>query len=155
MNFSEALNLNADDIKRPPMLPVGNYQWTVKKQPNFGSAGADWETCEFICNPVSALSGVDPDLLEQFNASGGDMTKIDVRKSFMFPKDADRKRDFDQAMFQLKEFLSIDLGIPSASLKEMLANAQNRQFIGALSHRPDKDNPDLKYHEIRKTAPLG
>jgi hypothetical protein len=152
MNFADALNTHADDVKRPPMLPKGNYVWTIKKQPIFGNAGPEWETCEFQCSPVRALQDIDADLLEQFTAHGP-IDQVQVRKSFMFPKDEDKKRDWEQALATLTEFLVIDLGVTKASLKEMLANSQNRQFIGALDHRKDTKSENV-FHEIRKTAPV-
>lgn len=154
MRFSDALTRRADEIKRPANLPLGHYVFSVKKIDQGSVADGKWDTIDFTCTVISAQDDVDPDDLESFGKVAGDIQ----RKKFMFNTDQAEARSFEQTMVNLRTFLeNCNIGFEASSemtLGEGLSNVIGAQFIGELQHRPDKQNAEIVYTEIGRTAPL-
>ena len=68
-NLKDILNKTAEDIEEPVALPPGDYEAIIAGPPSFREYKRDGETdptqiATFTLSLVSALDGVDPDLLE-------------------------------------------------------------------------------------------
>ena len=155
MNFSQALATKLEDIKRPPVMPVGNYTWMVTKHPELDAFesqknGITYDRVTFMLSCVAPSDDVDPDDLAEYGNVQGQVQ----RKVFMFANGDDNKANYDRTMFDLRRFLG-HLGVDeSLALGEGLAASVNQQCLGELRHRPDPTNPEIIYAEIGRTAEL-
>lgn len=154
MKFSEALDRKMEEVKRPPVPPVGHYVWQVAKHPDheeFDSKdGKHFERLTFSLRAVQAGEDVDPDDLAEF----GNVAGFPNRKTFLFSNDEEDQAAFDRSMFQLRRFLECCGVDESVSIQEGLAAAVGGQFLGQLNHRPDPNDPEVIYAEVGNTAPL-
>lgn len=153
MDFMSILNKNVGDIKRPPNMPIGTYRAMVLKyelSTRESEKGA-WDIVDFIMQVIAPTEDVDTDDLQEY----GDVSKKQLRNSFMFDKNDPAR--FAQAEFGLKRFLADHLQIDGADtmpLKEALANSVNQQCLVAVKWRQDPKDPEAKYDEISRTAPV-
>lgn len=154
MNFMKALDVKIEAIERPPLPPVGHYVWEVSKPAVFGDmADGKFDTLDFPCKAVEATADVDSDELKKF----GGLKMVAQRVRFMF-NNGDTEEDQANAarsQFNLKTFLTNHLGIAGdgITLKEAIDMAQGRQFVAPIQYRPDKNNPEVVYAELGRTAP--
>lgn len=153
MNFMDALDKTLDEVKRPPALPVGTYDWIIKRYEVVDKD--EYEILEFSCSCTGVHEDVDPDDLAAFGSALGTPQRL----SFIFNKgaDAESQKRFAQTEFKLKRFLQdhVQCSSNGQTFKETLANAVNQKFGGYVRHRPDRDDPEIQYAEISKTFPLG
>jgi hypothetical protein len=152
LNFVEALEKTAADIKRPPLLPIGTYEWTIKKYEFDKSNDSKWEICAFHVTCTGVGDDVDPDALADFGSATGNYQRL----TFLF--DTEDRARFDQTLYKLKKFLQDHVKCwddnGSGSLKEGIANAVGHKFSGVIRWRADKVDPEVQYSEISKTAPI-
>lgn len=148
LNFADVASKAMDEIERPPLPPVGTYRWRVTKLPEQDTVGQDdaWDVVNFQVQAVEALDNVD------MSDYKGEVTGITQRLSFMFDKNDEAK--FEQTLFRLKTFLEKHLGLNEPTLAENLNASVGGEFLGDIVWRQDKNDPDLFYADIRKTAPL-
>lgn len=153
MNFQEALTQTIGDIERPPNIPLGTYTMTVAKQPSFDSiAQGDYEVCDFMLKIVAATDDVDADDIEAYP---GEFVGSQIRHRFMF--DTNDEVKFQRSLFNLKRFLEDHLQVEGAAkkdLKQTLAESVNHHCLATVQWRPDKNDPEVLYSEIRATAPV-
>jgi hypothetical protein len=150
--FSDALTTKVEDFERPPNLPAGHYTFQVLKHPDISvfesRDGVQFDRVTYTCAPVAAGEDVDPDDLAKF----GDFTKVQVRKQFLIPDGEQDAAGHDSSMYRHRQFLE-HMGISEdVALGEALAESVGAQFLGELTHRPDKQNPEIVYQEIGRTA---
>jgi len=152
MNFLDTLKTRANEIERPPLIPIGTYTAMVKKVPESGSVSdGKWDTLDFQLQLVSAGEDVDQDDLAKFGGLGGHAT---VRHRFMF--NTEDKAAFDRTLFQLKRFLLDHLkvsGSDDSTLAELINNSVNTSCLVAIKWRADKNDAETQYAEIQRTAP--
>lgn len=153
MNFTDALDRKLEEVKRPPNLPMGHYIWTVSKAPEQESfesrnTGDTFDRITFQVTCVSASDDVDPDELAEYGNVAGAVN----RKSFLFTQNPEEKAAFERSMFQLKRFLGHCGVDEDLSVGEALQAAVGTQFLGEITHRPDPNDPEVIYAEIRATA---
>ena len=152
-NFDEIANQVMDTVERPPLAPLGDYVFQVTKLPEpvreITSDKGSWDALEFNLRGVRPTEDVDAELFAAF----GDAKSIFVRKSFLFTKDEADKAGYGNTLANLKDFLSIHLGIDSSlSIKEAINASVNKQCIGTLKYRTLPDGTQI--HDIGRTAPL-
>ena len=153
MNFNEVLKKKAADIERPPILPPGTYLMQVAKAPALDSKSSDkgnWDTLDFTLLPVAAMEDVDPELLAAY---GPFTPAASQRVTFMFDKD--NQTNFDRTLFNLKRFLLDHLQIPGgeeSALKELLDQCVGLQCQAFIRWDPDKNDPEIQYPRIVRTA---
>lgn len=151
MRFTDSLDRNLEEIKRPPNLPVGHYIWQVSKHPEVidrDGANGSFQIVKFPLTCVAPDEDVDPDDLEEYGNVEGAM----VSRDFLFSNSPDDKAKFEQSMFNLKRFLG-HLGLDEGmSLTEALAASVGRQCKGKVKHRPDPSDPEVVYQEIERTS---
>lgn len=161
MDFSKIASMTAEQIERPPNMPIGTYVWQVTKVPVEGSVSEGaWQTVDFpvkCIGPALNQNGdtdIDPDDLAKYQ-SKGKLEGLPNSIRFMFDTNDDVR--FQKTLFALKQFMVNTLkcweedGTP---LKQGMNNAVNVRFLGTIRRRPDKQNPEVQYDEIGKWAPV-
>ena len=156
MDFTSSLDRKMEEVERPPVRPVGHYICSVKQHPDIDDIvskkdGREFTKVEFIMEIVSAGEDVDPDELAEYgNPKGGQL-----RKAFIFSKDADDAAGQARSEYNLKRFLNEHLGLDEdLTFREAFAAATGTQCLVELKHRPDPENPEVLYEEAGKTAPV-
>lgn len=155
MDFTSALDRSVEEIKRPPVPPVGHYVWSITAHPekeDFESkkTGDTFDRLTFVVSAVEARDDVDPDELEAY----GNVAGYKTRKTFLFNTTEGKDTDFERSLFNLKRFLEhcgLDL---KGNLSEALADSVGAQFVGELTHRPDPEDPEVVFAELGRTAEL-
>lgn len=151
MRFTESLDRNLEEIKRPPNLPIGHYIWQVQKHPEIverEGANGSFQIVKFPLVCVSPDEDVDPDELEEY----GNVEGAIITRDFLFSNAPEDKAKFEQSMFQLRRFLG-HLGLSEGmNLSEALAASVGRQLKGKVRHRPDPNDPEIVYQDIERTA---
>lgn len=155
VDFTQALNVKVDEIERPPLPPVGHYIFKVSKPAQFGDVGnGRFDTVDFMLQGVEAQDDVDTEAL----AEVGGPASINLRHRFMFNKgdDDESKANANRTLFNLRTFLEKHLGldIEGVTLKEAIDQAVGMQCMANVQYRPDRDNPEVVYAEIGRTAPV-
>lgn len=152
--FSESLDRRLEEVERPVNPPIGYYTWQVTKHPDVdtfeSAAGEPFTRVTWQCKAVEAQEDVDPDELAEF----GNVAGFACRKVFLFNEAEGKERDFDNSEFQMKQFMLAIGASEEMSRSEAMAACVNGMFIGELTHRADKNDPDVIYAEIKKTAAL-
>lgn len=152
VNFASVLDNKVEDIQRPPNMPIGTYTWTVSKVPEQNTfADGKWEAVDFAMKCVGPTDDVDADDLAEY----GDCTRRQLRKRIMF--NTEDEGAFKQSLYQLRTFCEKHLQVEGASkmsIKEMLNESVHHQCLGTVRWNPDKNNPDIIYDELGRTAPL-
>ncbi len=152
MNFAEIANKKMDEIERPPLAPVGMYRFQVTKVPTVEdiSNGA-YTQVSFPVKAVEAYESVDEDDLKKF----GGFKNVISSVRFLFDNNDATKAA--QTQFRLKNFIEMHLAVEGAekmTLLEAMNASVNAQCDGELGWRPDKNDPEVKYAEIKKTSPI-
>lgn len=151
MNFLEALDTRLEDIKRPPMLPVGHYRAQVKKIPEIIDEHERYQYVEFYFQIIGAEEDVDPTELQEFgNVSG----EIRTRR-FLFDKE--EERSFRRTEYQLRKFLTDHLNIDGAEsmpMRQALDAAPGHSCLVQIGRRADKQDKKIIYEDVKGTAPL-
>ena len=142
VNFAEALDTKTGDIERPPLLPVGHYEFLNPKVPEISTVGADdeWDLVEFNLQIVRPLE---------------DLKNATARHAFLFDKNDEQ--NFNKTLYSLKRFCLEHLQVEakdSTPLKELLNNTVNKGGICQIFHKPDKEDKELFHANIKRTGPL-
>lgn len=150
LSFADIAKKKLNEIERPPLAPIGNYVFRVKELPKISTSSDNkWDNVEYQLVGIEALDDVDQDELKAF----GGAHKVAIRVRFMFNKE--EASDFQRTEFRMKEFLISHLKCADDSdpLYEAMNKAVGATCIGTVTHRQDKENKEIFYAEIRKTAP--
>ena len=156
MDFSKALDIKTDKIERPPLPPVGHYIFEINKPAQLSTVGKndEYDLVTFPCKAVDVFGDdVDPDELKKF----GGVKMVVSQHKFMFNKADDEESAASNArtLYNLKRFLTEHLGIEEGnSLRETIDAAHGQQFVANIQYRPDRDNPEIVYAELGRTAPV-
>ena len=152
VNFAAIANKKVADIERPPNLPIGTYLAVVTKIPVQGEvSGGKWETLDFMLKIIRPMEDVDPDDVKKY----GDVTKRTMQNRFMFStEDVDR---FLASEYRVKKFCFKHLMVEETSTMswtEMLHESVNHQCLVSVKWEPDKNDAEIIYDRIGKTAPV-
>lgn len=150
MNFNDVLNTNLDEIERPPLLPVGTYEWVISKIPTLDtSKDGNWDIVNFPLKCIRATDDVDTDALQAFGKVEGTFQN----HNFLFDKNDSHA--FEQAKFKLKRFLEEHVGVEKGlPMKQALNASVNKRILGTIVWKQDKNDSDLYHANISKTAPI-
>lgn len=151
MKFTDILDKRIDEFERPELPPIGHYVWQITKHPEvdaFEANGTKYTRVTFQCKALAAHEDVDEDDLAAF----GNIVGFPSRKTFLMSESEDDERNAEQTLFQLRQFLENSGVEGGISLGEAFAACVNGQFLGEFAHRPDKNNPEILYGEIKRTT---
>lgn len=154
MRFKDSLDRKAEEIQRPPNLPIGHYVFAVQKHPEIDDfTNADGQTSDrvnFTCVLVQPTDDVDTDELAEFGKVEGTL----LRKTIWIADGDQDPAGHEKGMFQLKQFFKT-LGLDeSMTIGESLAACVNTQFIGEVIRKQDKEDPEIQYDNLGRTAPV-
>lgn len=150
-NFADIAKKRIEEIERPPLLPIGTYTFQVTELPKVDTiADGKWDIVDFQLLPIEPSSDVDPDELTAY----GELRNGRTRFRFMF--NTEDATAFATTEFRLRQFLEQHLKVATSDMDigQALNASVGARVLGVVQHRPDKENPEIKYAEIRKTAPL-
>ena len=148
-DFASIANKKVTEIERPPLPPVGTYRWSITKLPAVTTTGdGKWDILTVQVRALEALDDV-----EQSDYSG-DITNITNQVKFMFNKEDEA--EFDKSLFRARTFFEKHVKCASEddTVGQMLNNSVNQQFLGTIAWQQDKNDPDLFYANIARTAPI-
>jgi hypothetical protein len=151
MNFLEALDTKLEDIKRPPMLPVGHYRAQVKKIPEILDEHELYQYVDFSFQLIGAEEDVDPTELQEYGNVSGEIRS----RRFIFNKTEERA--FERAKYQLRRFLTDHLkidGAESMPLRQALDAAPGHSCLIQIGRRADKQDKEVIYEDVKGTAPI-
>lgn len=154
MNFLDTLDVTAEQIEKPPLMPQGPYIWVVHKAPDINDDKDDWTIVEYQARCVGASEALDPDLVNEFVSRAGELKNQFNRVSFLFSKtDAGQaaKTDYQHRLWLEN---TLKCWLPGETKKQAMAKAVNCKFIGEVKWVPDKNTPDLYHTNIGRTAPV-
>jgi hypothetical protein len=143
--FTSLLEKKVADVERPVPLPPGSYDALVKSF-DFGEARNEKKTpyVKFTYNILSPREDVDADAFEECGGMAR-LSRAAINDSFYITEDA---------LFRLREFLEIKLGledeVAEMSLKEAISEAINRSVVVQLIHAPSKNPEDPPYVNVGK-----
>ena len=154
INFNEVLNMKAGEIEKPPLIPAGTYIAKVHKIPEIGEVGGQdnkYKTIDFMFKLLSPMEDVDQEQLEQF----GGLNNTFARRRFMFSEDDEAavKREVYNVKRLLLDHLKVS-GTDDDKLSQLLNNSINAECLVFMAWRPDKNDKEVIYSEIKKTAPI-
>jgi hypothetical protein len=153
MNFNDVLNKKSGEIERPPIIPVGTYRAVITKIPSIETTGdGKWDICDFQLKLLEAQEDVDQDDLKAYGGLGA--TSV-IRHNFMFSKEDEA--NFNRNLYNMKRFLLEHLqveGNENTSLKELLDASVNHQCLAFIKWRADKNDPEIQFAQVGKTAPI-
>lgn len=126
VDFNSILDTQAEDIKSRPPLPVGSYNFVIKKLDHVTSSQKKTPGIEFTVAPVEARDDVDQELLQEAGGLDRELTH-----TFWITPDA---------ASMVRDFLRDHVGIESSgkSLRQMLAESIGQTFGGIVTHGTSK-----------------
>lgn len=156
MDFTKALDVKTDKIERPPLPPIGHYLFKVHKQPILDTVGKNDEY-DLVTFPMQAQDIADEDVDQGELKKFGGLKMVVISHKFMFNKADDEESAASNArtLYNLKRFLCEHLGVEEGKpLRETIDAAVGMTCIANIQYRPDKNNPEVVYAEIGRTAPV-
>lgn len=152
-SFAEMLDRQAEEIQRPPVLPVGIYQVTINKQPEIDEINSkDGNVFDKITFPmqVQSAASVDEDELESF----GKVQGVPLRLDFIRTRDDDDPRQADTD-FKLKSFFgNCGLDTDGATMGQLMGSVIGQSVLVQVNHQMDRDDPEIVYTRVgRSFAP--
>jgi hypothetical protein len=155
-DFNQALNRQMSAVEPPKMIPPGTYTAMVTKIPDMEtSPDGRWDFLTFNLRLTASMEDVDPESLADY---GGIGSHSNTRRRFLFDKGTTQEAQvaFDRTLFDVKRFLvdHLKCATEETSLKEGLNNAVNQPCIVTMKWRADKNDPQIMYSEVSKTAPI-
>jgi len=154
IDFNAAMDDTVANSERPPNPPIGHYIFKVNKAKQREVADGAGQIVEFLCQGVSVFADaddVDPEELAEY----GEPKSIMVTHSFYF--NMEDQAGFNRTKYNLRRFLEEHLLIEDVvdmTNREAIAAAKNHQFVAQLGLRPDKNDPEITYPDIKRTAPV-
>jgi hypothetical protein len=133
----ELLNTPGDQIKPPPLLPVGTYLVGIVGQPELiTSTQKQTPGCAIKYKFWQARDDVDADDLQAILAeSGQTLNDVEMTDTFYFT---------EKSLFMFKQFYVNALDIPeSYSPKQAMAEMPGKQLLIHIRHRPRNDGSGL------------
>lgn len=148
-NFADVANKKVSEIERPPLPPVGTYRWQITKLPISTTSGdGKWDILTVLCRAHEAMDDVD------MTDYSGEVTNITNQLKFMFNKEDEA--EFEKSLFRVRTFFEkhVKCAEEDDSIAQALNKSVNQQFLGSIAWQQDKNDPEIFYANIARTAPL-
>lgn len=149
LNFADVASKPVADIERPPLPPVGTYRWQITKLPAATTSGdGKWDILTVQVRALEAMDDVD------INDYSGEVTNITNQVKFMFNKEDEA--EFEKQLFRMRQFFEkhVKCADEGATIAQMLNASVNQQFLGSIAWSQDRNDAELFYANIARTAPL-
>lgn len=141
--FEDILNRPADDIKPPPVLPVGTYHTVLVGLPERGkSSKKQTDYFKFVHKIVAALDDVDTEALAELE---GGISGKEVDNTFYIT---------EKSAFMLAQFIQ-NCGVETEgkSLAACIDETPNREVLIHIKHEASEDGQRV-YAKVGSTAPV-
>lgn len=138
-NFGALLDKAPSEVERPKPLPEGSYLWTVQGLPEYGKSSKK-QTEQVAFNVSCAQAG--PDVDQESLAEMGGIANKTQKLTFYIT---------ENSLYRLKEFLEHCEIEEGASLRAMIDETVNCQFVGYIKHEASNDGESI-FARIGKTA---
>ena len=148
-NFADIATKKVAEIERPPLPPVGTYRWSITKLPVATTSNdGKWD---ILTVPVRALEALDDVEMDGYS---GEVTNITNQLKFMFNKEDEV--EFEKSEYRMRTFFEkhVKCAEDGDSVGQMLNNSVNQQFLGGIVWQQDKQDPELFYANVGRTAPI-
>lgn len=149
LNFADAAQKKVAEIERPPLPPVGTYRWSITKLPAVTTTNdGKWDILTVNVRAVEALDDVDMD------GFSGEVTNITNQVKFMFNKEDEA--EFEKSLFRARTFFEkhVKCAEEDDTIAQALNKSVNQQFLGTIAWQQDKNDQEIFYANISRTAPL-
>lgn len=149
LNFADAAQKKVAEIERPPLPPVGTYRWSITKLPAVTTTNdGKWDILTVNVRAVEALDDVDMD------GFSGEVTNITNQVKFMFNKEDEA--EFEKSLFRARTFFEkhVKCAEEDDTMAQALNKSVNQQFLGTIAWQQDKNDQEIFYANISRTAPL-
>lgn len=149
INFADVASKPMADVERPPLPPVGTYRWRITKLPEQTTTqNGEWDIVNFSVQVVEALDDV------EVSDYPGEIKNVRSSVRFMFNKQDEA--EFEKSLFRLRTFLEkhVQCTSPEDTVAQGLNASVNGEFLGTIGWSQDKNDPDLFYANINRTAPV-
>lgn len=149
LNFADVANQKLADVERPPLPPVGTYRWSISKLPIITTSNdGKWD---ILTVPVRALEAQDDVDMTDYS---GEVTNITNQIKFMFNKEDEV--EFEKSLYRVRTFFEkhVKCADEKDTISQALNASVNQQFLGSIAWQQDKNDPELFYANIGRTAPL-
>jgi hypothetical protein len=146
VDFSKLASTQMDDVKRPPTPPAGTYFGVV--------TGIKFADSRFDNKETGQKDGVLQILLRPLEYAEGELPEGVTLAGKQFTREEpviDVHGNSLPGQFYTKQLLDA-LGIPTSgrSFSEAVADLVGSQVMFDLTARPDKNNPEVVYNDVRK-----
>lgn len=130
------LDVPMDEIKKPPVWPVGTYYGFIEKYEPGETAQKKTKFVRFIFRITRADESVPQDMLE-----GIDVTKRSFRKDFYLMEDKSQH-------WRLKEFLEkLGINVEGRTMGAALPEVTSKAVKIELTQKANQDNTEM-YNEV-------
>jgi hypothetical protein len=143
-NFNDLLSIPADDIERPPLLPVGDYIGQVTKIEEHTSAKGN-PAVRVEAKLLEPGTNVDPSAFDDPKVAAR-VAKMTGRVDFYLTEDA---------RWRLSEFLIAvhDAAGSGKSLKELLLGLPEKKVLVSVIHVDSKDGTKIAVFDNMSALP--
>lgn len=141
-NLTDILNRPTTNIEPPKPLPPGTYLCIVDGQPEIAKIGKNNTDCvNFSLKVIQAQPDVDQEALA--NALGTSALSDKKIRHRLFLT--------DESLWRMKQFLVDHLGLPDATIGQLLPESMGKQVLVNIGHRPNEDGTQV-FTEVKSTA---
>lgn len=154
VDFRNILNKKVEDIKAPPLVPVGTYRARISKPAAFEEiAQGKFKVIDFMLLLVEPMMDVSQEELASY---GGLSAASVMRQRFMFSTEdtPEAAANVERTLFNMKRFLCEHLGLQGDDMNQLVSQAQGNECLVNVGWRPDPKDPSIQYNDIKRTAPL-
>lgn len=146
-NFQDILNRPSEEIKPPPVIPMGSYHTIVMGLPEQGqSSKKKTDFLKFTHKIIAPLDDVDPDAIAEFQADGETLVGQEIENTFYIT---------DKSANMLKEFiLNCGVDLTGKSMAEGLDEVPNAEVIVHMKHEASEDGKRV-FSKVGSTAKVG
>lgn len=149
LNFADVASQKMSEVERPPLPPVGTYRWSITKLPSSTTSGdGKWDILTVPCRALEAMDDVD------MSDYSGEVTNITNQIKFMFNKEDEA--EFEKSLYRVRTFFErhVRCAEETDTIGQALNKSVNQQFLGSIAWQQDKNDPEVFYANIARTAPL-
>ena len=146
VDFSKLASTSMDDVKRPPSPPAGTYYGVV--------TGIKFADSRFDNKETGQKDGALQVMIRPTEYAEGELPDGVTLQGKQFTREElviDASGNSLPGQFYTKQLLD-SLGVPTSgrSFSEAVADLVGSQVMFDLTARPDKNNPEVIYNDVRK-----
>lgn len=149
ISFADVASKPMAEVERPPLPPVGTYRWRITKLPEMTtSQSGEWDIVTVQAQCLEALDDVET------SDYPGDIRNIRQSLRFMFNKSDEA--EFEKSLYRFRTFLEkhVQCASEGDTIAQAMNAAVNGEFNGTIAWKQDKEDHEIFYANIGRTAPV-